>query len=794
VIFRLVLLVFSIFISYCTEAQNIKVSIVVKNEKNELVQNVTAQILRNTDSSIIAVKTLKPNVYFSVAKNNLYLLRITAIGINKIYQQISIADSDTAINITATTLSKSLDAVVVTSTKALIKQEDDKTIVDAEPLANSSTNALEVLEKTPGAIVDQDGNVYLNSATPASIYINGRELKLSAADISSLLKSLPANSISKVEILRNPSAKFDAASSGGIVNIVLKKGVKLGTNGSIDASYFQGVYATKSIGFSVNKNENKLNTYLSYNFTNRKSFFLLNSDQPLPLNNVLRVQQSYTKFNAATNYASAGFDYAINKKWNIALDTRFTSNNNRSNVRNDIDILTTNRQTQIGKNVSLVSNFGPTYFFGNTFSTKYKIDSVGSEWTNSLDYSYYKNDNGQLYDNISIVPQKNTFLGDGTILNKKNIIAFKSDVVLKTKNKITIETGTKINYSASNNNALYFGDSSTGKYVNNYQTNSFKYKESIASLYLQIAKNFGGLTIKPGLRLEHTDIVGDQIIPTPTSFKIKRTDLFPYIFLRHGLGKVIGFKLTGNLIFRRSITRPFYEALNPFPKFVDQYTYDVGNSSLRPQITNNYEFNVSANEFPIFSVGLNDIQDIFTTLTNARGDTLFRTWDNLGKNKEVYMRLVGGIPPGKKYFFYLGTQMNIINYDGIYNGELFRYKRASWNVFTFHSYKATPTLNLSLQGFMRLNGVFNFFETKTFGSLNLSANKSILKKKMNIILSVNDLLLTNRITFDVDVPKFIGNGIQYGDTRRVGIALKYNFGLKPKPEKAPAFGAPVDIN
>jgi iron complex outermembrane recepter protein len=779
-------------LSFCSVAQNVAVKVVIKNEKNEFVQNATVQILRIKDSSIYLIKTHKDYAYFSLPKNSTHFLKITAVNINRIFEMISIGENDTSINITATTKSKNLDAVVVTSTKALIKQEDDKTIVDAEPLANSSTNALEVLEKTPGAIVDQDGNVYLNSATPASIYINGRELKLSAADISSLLKSLPASSVSKIEILRSPSAKFDAASSGGIVNIVLKKGVKLGTNGSVDASYFQGVYATETIGFNVNKSENKLNTYLSYNFTNRESFFVLNSDQPLA--NVLRVQQSYTKFDATTNYGSGGFDYALNKKWSIALDTRFTTNNNRGNVRNDIDILTSNRQFQIGKNISLVNNVGPTYFLGNTFSTKYKIDSVGSEWTNSLDYSYYKNDNAQLYDNIYIAPQKNTLFGDGTILNKKNIVAFKSDLVLKTQSKVTIEVGTKINYSASNNNALYFADSSTGKYLNRYQTNAFKYKESIAALYLQASKTFGGFTIKPGVRLEHTDIMGNQIVPTPTSFKIKRTDLFPYIYLRHGLGKAVGFKLTGNLIFRRSITRPYYEALNPFPKFVDQYTYDVGNPNLRPQITNNYEFNINANEFPIFSVGLNDIQDIFTTLTNAKLDTLFRTWDNLGKNREVYMRLVGGIPPGKKYFFYLGTQMNMINYDGIYNGELFKYKRASWNIFTFHSYKVNPTLNVSLQGFMRINGVFNFFETKTFGSLNLSANKSILKKKMNIILSVNDLLLTNRINFNVDVPKFIGSGIQYGDTRRLGIALKYNFGIKPKPERKQGFDIPQEVN
>ncbi len=772
-------------------AQSIALRINLQNEKSETVINATAQILRATDSSILFVKTLKnKDVFFTLKINTPYLIRITSVNTNLIIGSFVTGERDTVLNFIAQTKSKKLDEVIVVSRTPLVKQEDDKTIVDAEPLANSSTNALEVLEKTPGAIVDQDGNVYLNSATPAVIYLNGRELRMSAQDVASLLKGLPASSISKIEVLRNPSAKYDAASSGGIVNIVLKKGVKLGTNGSLDASYFQGVYATQSVGFNVSKSEKKFNTYLSYNFTNRKSFQFLSSVRPT--NQIIFIQSFYSKFPAVTNNGGGGFDYQANKKLNIAYDVRFNINNNRSNVRNDIDILNAANGTQRGKNISLVSNTGPGYFLGNTLSLKYKIDSLGSEWANSLEYTYFKNDNKQVYDNISIFPSKNTFFGDGAILNEKNIVVFKSDAVFKTKNKITFETGTKINVARSSNNALYFADSSTGRFLNTYQTNSFKYKENIASIYFQASKTFNGLTIKPGMRLEHTDIIGNQIIPTLNTFTIKRTDLFPYLFLRHGLGKAIGFKLTGNLIFRRSITRPFYEALNPFPRYADQYTYDVGNPNLRPQITNNYEFNVTANEFPVLSVGLNDIKDIFTTLTNARGDTLFRTYDNLGKNKEVYMRLVGGIPPGKNYFFYAGTQMNIINYNGIYNGEKFIYHRASWNVFMFHNYKATPTLNFTLQGFMRLNGVQNFFELKPFGSLNFSANKSVLKKKMNIILSVNDMFRTNRQTFTIDVPKFVANGRQYQDTRRVGIALKYNFGLKPKPEKKQGFEIPPE--
>ncbi|MFN0081576.1 MAG: outer membrane beta-barrel family protein [Ferruginibacter sp.] len=306
------------------------------------------------------------------------------------------------------------------------------------------------------------------------------------------------------------------------------------------------------------------------------------------------------------------------------------------------------------------------------------------------------------------------------------ITSYKSDLVTKTKSKITIELGIKLTVSLSKNNSAYFSDTSTGKYIDRLQTNKFKYTENVAASYLQIAKTFGGLTVKPGLRLEYTDIRGQQIIPADTTFAIKRTDLFPYVFLKHKIGNLFGFVLTDNAIFRRSITRPFYESLNPYPRYADQYTYDIGNTALQPQFTTNYEFNVTANEFPVFSIGLNDIKNIFTTLTYSRGDTLFRTYDNLGTNKEVYMRVVVGIPPGKKYFFYAGTQMNIINYKAQYDRVPFTFKQSSWIVFIFQNYKLMPSLTLRLNSFMRINSIDNFFELKTFGCITLSANKSIL--------------------------------------------------------------------
>jgi iron complex outermembrane recepter protein len=775
-------------------SQDVKVKFIVTKNNNEIIQNSTAQILKVADSTVLFSKILKQNAAFNLPANNEYLLRITSVGIAPIFKKIQILNADTTIAISAIATSKNLDAVIVKSTKPLVRQEDDKTIVDAEPIASTSVNAFEVLEKTPGAILDQDGNVYLNSATPATIQINGREVRLSAQDLTTLLKSLPANSISKIEILRTPSAKYDAASSGGIVNIVLKKGVKLGTNGSVDASYYQGRYATKSTGFNFNKNDSKVNTYLSYSITRRENFFAINSDRINSSANILFKQSALTTFKATSQYLGGGLDYKISDKWNLNYDLRISGNDGKNNVSNEIDILRLNNNVQIGENTSLIQNADPTLFVGNTITAKLKIDSIGSEWTNSLEYTYFTLENTQQYQNLNINPLRNTLFGDGDIANKKNIFVFKTDAVFKLKKKLTIEVGAKVNYTKSNNNAIFYADTSTGKYLNTFQTNKFKFSETIAATYFQVAKTFGKFTIKPGIRLEQTDIVGNQIIPSDTTFTIKRTNLFPYLYLKREIAKVFGFKLVGNLIYRRSITRPFYEALNPTARYADQYTYDIGNPNLQPQFTNNYEFNVMANEFPIFSVGVNAIENIFTNLTYQRDNIVYRTFDNVGTNKEVYLRLVGGIPPGGKYFFYAGTQMNRINYDGLYSSEIFKYKRTSWNVFTYHNFKLSPTLNIGFNGWMRINGVTNFFETRNFGAANLSVNKTFYKNKFSVNISGNDIFRTNRVNFNIDVPKFAGSGLQYTDTRKFGIALKYSFGMKPKVEQGQGFEAPKDLN
>jgi iron complex outermembrane receptor protein len=756
----------------------------------------TASMYSLPDTVLLLSKTISDTAVFTVEANRNYWLKLTAIGAREIRKAFSVKQTALSYNFDWQISTSNLQNVVVTSRKPIVKQEDDKTIIDAEVLANSSTNAYEVLEKTPGAVVDQDGNVYLNSATPAMIQINGREVKLSAADLASLLKSLPATSVIKIEILRNPSAKYDASSTGGIVNIVLKKGVKIGTNGSVNVGFFQGKYHTISSGFNLNRSLGKTNTYLSYQYTDRNNYENLFSSRFSGGGSALVNQNAYTKYPATNNYIGTGVDFQASKKWTIGYDLRFTANKNKSNSLNDIDILSFSTGATQVKNQSLITNAGKTWYMGNNLNTTYKIDSLGSEWELDIDYNLYSNTNDQSYQNNYILPFDSISLGRGDIRGRKNIFVAETDLVIKLKNKYTLETGGKFTYSKSRNNTEYFkDDDGNGFLPDSFQTNKFRYSEQISSAYLQIAKTFFGFTLKPGIRMEHTNISGQQLFPKDTSLSINRTDYFPYVYLRHSIMKLMGFTLTGNLIYRKSIGRPYYEALNPYPKYIDQFLFEVGNPRLRPQFTSNYEFNIVADDFPIFSLGINDIKDIFTSVTYSgtvdSTKVLFRTYDNLGTNREMYLRFVGGIPPGGKYFFYAGAQHNFSNYKGFYQGVPLNYKRGSWTFFMYHNYKPRTDLNISINGFMRLRGLQNFYELNTFGQLNISVNKAVLNKKMNIIVSGNDILRTNKYDFTLN-QGINATGSRINDTRRIGLTLRYNFGIKPKEENKQNFEAPVE--
>ena len=765
------------------------ISIKTLNETRQAVPFATVTVIRSGDSSLVA-RTSTDSA--GVAKINLqdgdYLLLITSVDYLRLEETLKVEPSKREF-IYYLRAATTLGGVTVTSSRPLIRQEDDKTIVDPGNLVESSTSGYEVIEKTPGLFMDQDGNIYIHSTTPATIMINGREMKMSTADIASLLKSLPPNSIASIEIVRTPSAKYDASGSGGVVNVILKKGVRLGLTGSVNGGIQQGNYGNQFAGFNINNNDGALTTYLNFNFTRRNSMEQIKTDRWLGGDTVLS-QDAFTKYPSTIFYTGFGLSYQASPKWSFSYDGRL----NISNYHNRTDNASKIEEVETGElfteNINRVSNKGRTFMMNHGGNVKLKIDSLGSEWTTDASYTYSSGPYSQVFGTAFTLPSFPDINGDGDIDSRRHYISAQSDLTLKLPRRITAEAGLKYTFLDFRNATEYFTTIGGNREKDHGRTSNYHYRENLGSAYIQASKTFfRNVILKSGVRMENTVMRGRQIIPGDTTFRINRTDFFPYVYLSKKLITIAGFELRAYLVYRRTILRPVYEQLNPFPRFIDQYLSEVGNPRLRPQFNQNYEANISVNEMPILAVGMNRTKDIFTNVIYS-ADTnhvlAYRTYDNLGSNKEFYIRGLGAIPPGGKYFFVLGGQYNHNFYEGIYENSPLSFKRGSWTFFTYHTLKLGTRSNFTLSGFVRLKGQLQFYELSTFGALNVSINRTFINKRLTVTLSGSDILRTNKNEFLIHQGSVKAMGFRAGDTQRFGLNLRYNFGIRKKEDK-PAF-------
>ena len=764
--------------------QQIAVLMKVVDAKNNPVGFANISIVNKIDSTKVsnAITDSIGITKVNLAPKNAYIIRVSAIGYKK-YSKDYFINDQSSIAIKLTEDPTQLNEVVVKSTKALIRQEDDKSVVDPEPLAASSTNAYETVEKVPGVFIDQDGNIYLNGLSPAGVQINGRDLRMSAADIAILLKSLPPNAIQKIELIRTPSAKYDASGGGGLVNIILMKGVKIGLNGSVNTGFSQGEYGNQFIGFNLNNNNDKLSSYVNAQYSNNNGVTITNSDRILSIDSVLKQEARAVSPNHSANLGY-GFGKTIKDKWEFNYDGRMSQNkfDNTTNSNSYLRQISVNQNT--GNIQTSVNNKGTNNFMNQSFRMKLKLDTVGGEWVNDVSFNFSKSSTDQDYANLFLA--RNTSSGgEGDFGNDRNFFTYQSDIRKKIRG-INIESGVKTSILNFNNKSNYTKNIAGLISPDPFRTSKFSYKEQINAAYLQGSKTWGPVVLKVGSRLEQTIMQGHQFIPKDTTFSINRTDAFPYVYLSRKILMIMNYELRGFLVYRKTISRPSYDYLNPFAKYIDPFLYEVGNPNLKPQFTNNYEANISVDDKPLFAFGVNETTDIFTNVvyqSPTNKQVSYRTYDNLGKSRETYFRIIGVIPPGKKFFAVLGTQYNRNNYTGFYEGKPIIFNRGTWSVFTFQSFKLDGLSTITLNGFWRFKGQQQFYELSDFGTLNATINRQFLKKKLTITASYNDFLFTNKNNFVLNQGTQNAVGYRATDSRRVGLSLRYNFGIKPKENK-----------
>ncbi|RZM06042.1 MAG: TonB-dependent receptor, partial [Pedobacter sp.] len=393
--------------------------------------------------------------------------------------------------------SKDMAAVVVTAKKPPVEMKAGKLVVnvDASP-SNQGTNALELLEKSPGITVDNDGNISLKGKAGVTILIDGKPTYMSGADLAALLKSMQSSNIDQVEIMTNPSARYDAAGNSGVINIKTKKGTIRGTNGSINIGHQQGVYGRTNASLNLNYRNDKLNVFGAYNAGTYEGFNNLTLNRRLyepdktTLNSSID-QVSVPHFKGTYHNVKLGVDYNFSKRDVAGVVFNGNFNNNKENPKSSNNLRDAN-----GNITNMLKSYGDNERNQQNYSVnanyKHTFDSTGRELTVDLDYAYYTRvaDNFLSttgYDRFGIKQGNDVWLR-GNIPSDINIYSARLDYVHPFRSGAKLEAGLKSSIVNTDNEVVWERSQGTNIWTPDARTNHFIYKENINAAYVILSK------------------------------------------------------------------------------------------------------------------------------------------------------------------------------------------------------------------------------------------------------------------------------------------------------------------
>ncbi len=678
-----------------------------------------------------------------------------------------------------------LEAVEVVSKAQFVERKIDRTIINPDALiGNAGTNALEVLEKSPGIQVDINGNISLRGKQGVMVFVDDKPTYLAAADLANYLRSLPSGTVASIEIMTNPPAKFDAAGNAGIINIKLKRNRIKGLNGGFSTSYGQGVYARTNNSFNFNYRINKINFFsnISYNINNsfqdlfiERNYYQTNTSI---LNSVFN-QNSFIKRKSNGTNGKIGFDYYINKKETFGIVLNGFINNTLTTTTNNAKLLNGSQQLQ-----GLIEAISPSDRNLNSKSINlnytYKLNNKGSEISTNADYITYNSITEQSL--LSVNNQAN-----GSFVSKSNLVSnlpsniriytLKADYLNLFKNGGRFESGVKSSIINTNNVANFFDEVSNILTINFDFSNNFNYKENINAAYVNYNFNRKKFSFQTGLRFENTNIQGQQIgnlVNKDSSFKRTYNSLFPTLFIlyqidstgKHQLGLSVG----------RRINRPDYQAMNPFTYPMDRFTLYAGNPYLQPSFSQNIEVSHTYKGRFTTAFEFTYMKDVISETIQQENGIFYSRPGNFGQQFSYSLSFNGNFNPTKWWTLQLYTEITRNHFRSTIYGQQLNNSGTFWFLGPTNQFVINKKWSAELSATYTTSVVVGQFITIPVWTTRVGVAKKIWKEKGSIKFNLNDIFYSNQPGGNiVAIANSTASWKSFLDTRVASITVSYRF-------------------
>jgi outer membrane receptor protein involved in Fe transport len=760
--------------------------IVVDSATNNPLENATVTVVRVTDSVLVNGALTGSDGKFRIDKipYGSFLIKFNFIGYEeRILSNITINSNNTQLEMGTVTLapgSITVEGVTITAEKNIIQFTPEKKIFNvSETPLTSNGSATDVLKNVPSVSVDNDGNVSLRGSQNVRILLDGKPLFDNA---SKILESIPASSVDKVELITNPTAKYEAEGETGFINVILKKSEDFGYNGNIVLSI--GDKDKYNVSGAFNLKNKKLNVFANYSFQSSRFESNGTSQRENIFNSSTSTlnQPSSGQFKILSNLVKAGFDYNVTDKQTLSLSSTLGVRNRNRNqlINNDFydeagilssSSLSNNTDIEKGYNIDAVLDY----------VVKFKKPDQHLEMEASYTRRYEDNPIN-IINEYYVINYNNVNTPNGMLsteqLQYNNFLNFQADYTHPFSKDTKLETGVKSTYRYNdNNNSSEHLDSLNNVWISDVDLNNeLKYREFINAAYISFFDEFGNLGIQAGLRSELTFTKGDLVNDPSQDFTKHYVDFFPNASISEKLDKTNEFQLSYN----RRLNRPRPGMLNPFREVVDPYNVHQGNPDLNPEYIDAYElsylkyFKGGLVTSSIFFHQTHGLISRYRTMIDSL--TALTQPVNLSKANSYGFEIIGNLNTPQWLnlngsFTYYKTDIQ----GGNIQPELSN-SGYTWTTKLLGSIKMWFGLELSMiyNYSSKRPVVDGFIEPMQY--FDVSLKKVFLDKKLDMSLKVSDLFNSQKFQINTENTGYTQNSTFKRESRVAYLTLTYRFG------------------
>ncbi len=740
---------------------------VTENNKSPLpFANITLHRLGNEQLVKGVVSDDQGRYLFEDIAKGTYQIEVSVLGFESKKTEAFELNENKTLVFTLEEEVQSLNEVIVKSKRPVIRQTAEKLVVDLENSEMINTNLQDVMRKIPGVLVTNNG-ISIAGNRGVKILINGKTTEY--MDIETLLRDFPADNIAKIEVIEQPGSEYEASGSGAIIDIILKKNVRLGTHGNISnwVGEDQGFeYGTR---FSIASYKKKLNWQGSFGHSKptwRDDLFLVRKVGSETYN-----QETIEPYDPNNFSVSANTDYFINANNIIGIGGRYN----------------TRKSDRIASSKTIISNSNSTntLFSENSFEIErydfnlnpyyeYKTDT--DKLLIDFNYINFRNDNTNVLSDVvgSTIPFVNRkYIQEGTY----NIKTYRLDYTKTFSDKLSLRFGSRYADVGTDNNLQSFSETTSGIFeYNEKESSQFLITETIFALYSKANASIGKWSFAGGIRYEDSNTDGNSIFMRNGTLRssVKKRPIkkiFPSASISREISEVLG----ANISYSYRIQRPSYSSLNSFAEYLDPYSASQGNPNLTPSYTNKYQFNLTYEGQPFFTIGYSNTEDaIFELIQQDDMTAQIRQMEvNIEKNTNWNFRLFGPLNfiKGVEGF----TGFVVINND--YASEKYSVDLNKWSLiwFTQANYNLPHDINFELSGNYGTGALDEGVEVDWFADLEVSFGKKFLDDQLKVNLGFSKILNRGFVGI-IDYGNVNAEVESNGSRQNVQLRLVYNFG------------------